>query len=54
MHNLRHGFRPILALMVRFVITAAVVVAVIVLFTILLITKISSLVLRELFRAFPA
>jgi hypothetical protein len=54
MRNLRHGSRPILALIVHFVIAAAVVVAVIVFFAILLIIKISSLVLRKLFRAFPA
>lgn len=53
MHNVHHNFGPILARIARFVISAIVVLVIIVLLTILLIMKISSLVLRELFRAFP-
>ena len=52
MHNFRDGPGLVLALTARSVITVATVVMVIVLFAILLIIKISSLVVRELFRTF--
>jgi hypothetical protein len=53
MRNLRHAPGFILARIVRFIVGAAVVVAFILLFTLLLIVKLSMLVLREILRTFP-